>query len=428
MKKRSKILLIIILIIILSVLFFLYKYNLYKKELKEAERLKLIEEKRQSEIVKMKDSYGKYVITIEDANLYKKENKKYKKIGKISKDIVLSLADIDIDNSENLYFKLENLDYYIKYNSVNKQDDYKESFNSVRYRNYIPFNESIELNNFTLYIDENKKYEINDDISLAIIIKDTDRYYVEYDNRLMYVLKSDNDKIISNNNSDAEISEHFAIVNYHYIVSKDDKTCNTSLCTSFEDFDSHLKYLKDNNYFTITMEEVEKFIDGKINLPKKSVGITIDDGWYATNAIQFLEKYDMKATLFLIGEIYDTHFSKESYLSEHLDIHSHGYDLHEPGYCKVKGTRGGAILCMDHDSLVNDLKKSSEWLNNTTIFCYPFYEYNEHAIEALKDAGYTLALAGGGKDVYRNSDKYKVPRYGLTSHTTVSNLAQIISY
>ncbi len=412
-KNKVKIFLFLIIFIISSVTFYYFYYNKQNKNNYE------------KEFLYMKQNYDKHVITKKEIPLYKKSKNGYKKIGSVSSSIVLTLADI-LDEKD-LYYKLLNMDYYVYFKDVEKVKDYKENFNDKRFKNYIPYNENIFFESGVIYLDDNKKYTINEEVSLPILVKEDDRYYVSYDDKFMYVLKKDV-KILEHSNSKDLISDHFAILNYHYIAKFDDINCQNSLCTSFETFDSHLNYLKENNFFTLSMKEVEWFIDDKINLPKNSVAITIDDGWYANFAIFFLEKYNMKATLFLIGEVYDTKFDKNLYISDYLDIHSHGYDLHETGYCNIPNTRGGAILCMEHDSLINDLKKSREWLDNTTVFCYPFYEYNDYAISALKEAGFTMAMAGGSSYVYKKIDKYKVPRFGTTRYTEVSDIARILSY
>lgn len=419
-KKKAKIIIasIIILIIAVCLLFSAYIKN-EKEKIKEREIL----------TKEIKQSYSKNVLTKKDAFLYKLKDKKYIKAGKISKDINLELNDID-KNYDKQYFKLKNINYYIKYTDIIKNNSYKLNFNETRYKNYIPFNENLVLDKKSdLYINDSKKYTVEEKLSLPILVKENDKIYVEYDKKFVYYLtENKNYKIVENINSDKKKSEHFAIVNYHYIVDmNNDKTCTTSLCTSYELFDSHLNYLAINNFYTLSMQEIEWFIDNKINLPEKSVAITIDDGWYATNVIHFLSKYNMKATLFLIGKIYNTTFDKNWYNSEYLDVHSHGFSLHVPGICDIPNTRGGAILCENHDELQNDLKKSREWLNNTTYFCYPFYEYNDYAINNLKEAGFTMAVAGGSKDVYPNIDKFKVPRYGTSSNTTVEIFSNIVN-
>ena len=82
---------------------------------------------------------------------------------------------------------------------------------------------------------------------------------------------------------------------------------------------------------------------------------------------------------------------------------------------------------MSEEYIQNDLKKSRERLNNTTYFCYPFYDYNNHAINALKEAGFTMALTGGNKSATKGIDKFKVPRYVVYNTTTTNSLAKMIN-
>ena len=39
-----------------------------------------------------------------------------------------------------------------------------------------------------------------------------------------------------------------------------------------------MKYLHENDYLTLTLEEVEMFLDKKIRIPMKTVAVTLDDG------------------------------------------------------------------------------------------------------------------------------------------------------
>ena len=182
-----------------------------------------------------------------------------------------------------------------------------------------------------------------------------------------------------------------------------------------------MKYLKDNDYYTATMEDLDLWIDKKINLPEKTVVITIDDGWFLTSNIAILEKYNLHATLFLIGHL----ASPDDYKSNSLEIHSHTWDMHNLGECPIN--RGGAILCKDRDYILEDLKKSRESLNNSEYFAYPFYEYNDHAIGMLKEAGFRMAFAGGSRKVTQGIDKFKIPRYGMVNTDTMETFINDIS-
>ncbi len=386
-------------------------YYFYDKNKKE-------ENKRLEKISLIKSHYNKYVKIDHEVNLYDdKENV----IGSV-KNIELELKDIEIDENTK-YFYSDTIDAYVKYEDVVKIDSLTKEDNY--WKNYIPFNkEVILIKGKKLYIDDNSFYQFNlKEIKFNPIIIDGEKYYFEYLGHLVYVNKSDIEKEIETSYS-AEIASSIAVLNYHYIVNKDAgelKECVQSICITDTQYEEELKYLKDNGYYTATMKDTELFLTGKINLPKKTVVITIDDGWYVARNIALLEKYEMHGTLFLIGNL----AQPDAYKSDYLEIHSHGWNIHNIGECP--GNLGGAILCKDKQYLLDDLKKSRDSLNNTTYFCYPFYEYNERAIEILKEAGFTMAFKGGRVKAKPGVNLFKVPRYSITNSDTLKDFISYIS-
>lgn len=386
-------------------------YYFYDKNKKE-------ENKRLEKISLIKSHYNKYVKIDHEVNLYDdKENV----IGSV-KNIELELKNIEIDENTK-YFYSDTIDAYVKYEDVVKIDSLTKEDNY--WKNYIPFNkEVILIKGKKLYIDDNSFYQFNlKEIKFNPIIIDGEKYYFEYLGHLVYVNKSDIEKEIETSYS-AEIASSIAVLNYHYIVNKDAgelKECVQSICITDTQYEEELKYLKDNGYYTATMKDTELFLTGKVNLPKKTVVITIDDGWYVARNIALLEKYEMHGTLFLIGNL----AQPDAYKSDYLEIHSHGWNIHNIGECP--GNLGGAILCKDKQYLLDDLKKSRDSLNNTTYFCYPFYEYNERAIEILKEAGFTMAFKGGRVKAKPGVNLFKVPRYSITNSDTLKDFISYIS-
>ena len=296
-----------------------------------------------------------------------------------------------------------------------------------RYKKYIPFNENIVTDNITEFYDDNNLiYKFNKSFNLPIIIKDDDGYFVEYNNRLFKIKKDNVKEVVENNNTDLEIAKNIRVIAYHAFYDPSDeseKWCRTAICHPVNQIEEESKYLKENDYFTLTTKELNMFIDGKINLPKKSIMITIDDGLLAERGLDILVKYELNATLFLITKTYKPELFTDS---KYIEYHSHGNDLHNVGACP--GGQGGGIKCLDKEKLVNDLKTSSEILHGSTVFCYPFYEYNNYSIEVLKEAGYTMAFAGciGSCKVNTKTNKYIIPRYTITSDVTLDKFISII--
>ena len=407
-------------IIIWIIIIALLVTNIPKKESKK----KLEKEKISVEtIVK---NYNDLVKTKENAILYKKEEDKYKEYIKIYGTVELKL---DETTKQEEYFKVLDSDLYIHYDMIEKIDNLTPKTGEYKtYKNYLPYNENITLKeNAKLYIDDNNYYQLTTTESFPIIIKEEQKYGIEYNNNLVYVKEEDIEKIEEANNTDKEETTRIAVLNYHYTVSSTNENgeldeCRQEICITDTMFDKHINYLKENNYYGATIRDLELYIDDKIKLPENTVLITIDDGWYVARSITILNKYEFQGTLFLIGSL----ASPDAYRSEYLEIHSHTWDMHKLGQCPVSVGRGG-ILCLDEETILEDLRKSRESLNNTTYFCYPFYDYNKRAINLLKQAGFTMAFIGGDKKVRKGQDKFTIPRYVIVNYTSMNNFINMVS-
>lgn len=232
-------------------------------------------------------------------------------------------------------------------------------------------------------------------------------------------------KVIEKPKTDQKV----AVLNYHFFY--DDtigEVCDDGNCIKTRDFKTQLNYLKDNNYKTLTMKEFRDWMYGEIEIPEKSVLITIDDGALGTGThngnklIPILEEYKMHATLFLITGWW----SIDNYRSEYLDIESHSNDMHTERFCDGV-TRGAKILCLSREEVLNDLKASISITNSKLAFCFPFYAYDNNSINLLKEAGFDLAFIGGGYKATRQTDKYHIPRYQIKQSTTLDTFINYIN-
>ena len=419
LKKRAniKIIFIIIMSSILLSLTIILLYLNFESNKEQKELNKILQEKELINIIT--NHYNEIVKTNKEAFIY---NDKEENIGKLNNNIEISLEEPTIDKNTK-YFKIKDFDNsYIKYEDVDVIEKLTEVNN--RYKNYIVFNENIITNDITTFYDENDNlvYEFNTSFDLPIIIKETDKYGVEFNNRLLYVKKDNVKETKYNYNTDLSNASGVAVLNYHAFYdennSSERRDCVTSICHSKKQFKTHLDYLKEKSIFTLQMKEIEMYIDGKLQLPK-SVLITIDDGPKTQHAIDLLTEYKMYATIFMITSWFD---EETYYKTDYIEFHSHTHDLHDGGDCP--GGQGGAIKCLNREILLEDLRKSREELNGTTAFCYPFYEYNEYSISVLKEAGFTMAFAGNYGDglVKVGMDKFRLPRYVITTSTTIWGL------
>lgn len=379
------------------------------------------EEKKEEVIIDYKVNYNQFVKVNKDSSIYDESKKK---VGNISNGTIIELdSEYEIVDE---YYKIKDTNYYINYLDVNPtQSEIFDNNPYKTYKNYIVYNENIITNNsYKIYLSDNTYLELNKEDNYPIIIKDDDRYGIEFNNHLAYINKSDVKEVVGNNNTDLNHTNAVAVLNYHFTIDKNSdegRECLQSICMDQTQVEEEIKYLSDNNFYATTMEDFYLFVTGKIQLPEKSVLITIDDGWYVSRMRTILEKYQMMGTLFLIGWL----ASPDDYKSDYIEIHSHTWDMHTPGVCN--GSHGGGILCLDENKVLEDLKKSRESLNNTEFFCYPFYEYNTRAIDLLKQAGFKMAFAGGGRKAKVGDDLYIIPRFPLSNSTSINTFINYVN-
>ncbi len=295
------------------------------------------------------------------------------------------------------------------------------------------YNLHIEKNNDELnLVNNNSKSEKgNTDIpKYDIISKTTDEMFMQILNgeSIAYIEEKPlaYTHTLPNENSNAT---EIAVLNYHFFFDPEiGETCPDGNCKTVQDFEQELNYLKKNNYKTLTMDEFTKWMYGEIELPARSVLITIDDGAMGTGThngnklIPLLEKYQAHATLFLITGWWGI----DNYSSPYLDIESHTHNMHEGNYCETE-QRGSKLLCSSRDEILNDLTTSAEITGSKNAFCFPMYVYNEKTLSVLSEIGFKLAFVGGDYKASRSNNKYQIPRYHIYRETTLDQFIDMIS-
>ena len=218
---------------------------------------------------------------------------------------------------------------------------------------------------------------------------------------------------------------------YHNLATAEEKTYFESekdWTIDVKNFEEQLKYFKKHNYKTLTMEEFYEWKQGMLNLPQKSVLITFDDGFLSNYhyAFPLLKKYNMNATVFLIGEYvqnatqtdWDGNIktymplelvekSKEEY--PNIDFCSHTYGLHYHN----------SINEVSKEQMEKDFSVFNNNIANTKFLAYPFGQYNEDLINSWKSSDGLLAFAYGPtrkdyRKASRKDNNYKIPRLNVS--------------
>ena len=235
-------------------------------------------------------------------------------------------------------------------------------------------------------------------------------------------------------------AEHIPVLLYHHIATEDEIETfgwqNNGSIVSLTNFREQMGYLKQHNYHTATLNELELFIDGKLDLPKNTVVITFDDGYLSnvSYAYPVMREYGFKGSIFMVGETSERDESNlspeelphipanEIYKYEDVfEFGCHTYGLHN------KNAEGIPLLeSLSKEEIIEDLTKNNE-LFNTSYMAYPYGSYNLNTIVYLQELGYTMAFTVDHGYVSKDSSKYELPRIVVSPKTTLETFKTYVN-
>lgn len=215
--------------------------------------------------------------------------------------------------------------------------------------------------------------------------------------------------------------ETIPVLLYHTVNDGANNTLNTQPAQ----FEQQIKSLIFNGYTGITPFELYDFYYGEGTLPEKPIFINFDDGAkdVYTDAYPILQKYGMKATLFIIAskvehegvnsfpkEIRKISWENAQEMSGIFTIQSHTWNLHR----KIKNEKGVEIGQIAAPQLKdnNEYETLEEYVNKITIdlkkaqdvilekmgypsimLSFPYGEYSKEAISVISQLGAYFAVS-----------------------------------
>ena len=232
------------------------------------------------------------------------------------------------------------------------------------------------------------------------------------------------------------------IIMYHSIT--ENATFYDDYKVTPETVENDLKYLSNNDYSSVFVEDLINYVYYGKPLPEKPVMITLDDGFYnnISNLLPLLEKYDMKATISIVGQYTeilaenDSHVSSYSYLtwediknarsSGRIEFGNHTYNMHSnnvrKGCSKLSyetNEEYAEILTQDVGLCQNLMQ-----INTGTapvVFAYPYGYISEESIPVLKDMGFLATLTCFEKPNYITRDPDCL--FGLNRYNRPQNVS-----
>lgn len=217
------------------------------------------------------------------------------------------------------------------------------------------------------------------------------------------------------------------ILMYHYLSDPPPgaDAIRRDLSVSPHLFESHLAYLRQAGYQTISFNDLIYALSQEAHLPPQSIIITFDDGYRDnyTNAFPLLRKYGYTATFFIFNYPIDSY--NVDYLTWEMVIEMHraGMEFGSHSY------RHSDLSGKDVDFLVYEILGSKEAIEEriqepVRFFSYPAGRYDELTIRVLESANFWAAATTqwGAQHSYRN--RFELSRVRVRGNDTVDDLVE----
>lgn len=196
------------------------------------------------------------------------------------------------------------------------------------------------------------------------------------------------------------------VLMYHMVREHFDGAKFNKLRVKPSEFEKQVAWMKKEGFHFVTMQEL---VENWGQHPKKTVAITFDDGYFDNleNAYPILEKYQAKATIYVVVDRHDRDWS--TYKKAH---HNSGELAREPKLNdeQVKFLSNSGLIeigshTMTHANLaklddtecldeLTQSKQSLESLIHRSVnsFAYPFGIYSARDVRLAQQVGYTNAV------------------------------------
>jgi len=233
------------------------------------------------------------------------------------------------------------------------------------------------------------------------------------------------------------VSWHLPILFYHKINIPDPRAKSQGLYVPPANFARQMRYLAENGYLCLTLEQaIKSMLEGK-PLPKKAVVITFDDGYLDnyTQAFPVLQKWGFTATIFIASRMIGgkSSWPGREQVAEPLMSWEHIRRMQQYGISFGSHTCRHKVLTeLPPAELMEELRRSKEELEDglrapVTTFCYPFGEYNPFVEEKVQEAGYLCACSAERGNVHRLAERFRLKRVFVWPDTSVERFRYYLS-
>ncbi len=238
---------------------------------------------------------------------------------------------------------------------------------------------------------------------------------------LEWGLAPDGSRYLAKRQTVGEIPEGWNVPVLMYHAVGDEIWGYSDLFVSAASMEEQLQYLQENGYEAIWFSDLAHIEDYE-----KPVILTFDDGYDDNYTVLYplLEKYQTKATIFVIGNAMG---------STHKMTQEQVYEMAASGLVSIQSHTytHGNLSAMDEAALRQEMELSNAALAAATgqipyVLCYPEGKYSYLTMDIAKEY-YSFALRMDGWTYQTGMDPYQVPRSFVSRRITLPDFLWFIN-
>jgi peptidoglycan/xylan/chitin deacetylase (PgdA/CDA1 family) len=220
------------------------------------------------------------------------------------------------------------------------------------------------------------------------------------------------------------------ILMYHYLSTPPSGAdlIRRDLSVSPTQFDSHLAYLREAGYETISFVQLAYAAIRQAELPAKPVLITFDDGYRDgyENAFPLLKKYGYKATFFIFTQPIET--ANVDFLSWDMVIEMHKAGMEFGSHSHTHPDLSSGSLDFVFGEVLTSKQLIEQHIGEPVrFFCYPAGRYDNLTMEVVKSAGFWGAVTTRWGVEHSLENRFELPRVRVHGSDTAQDLAYKLS-
>lgn len=296
----------------------------------------------------------------------------------------------------------------------------QERFGAVKTTSNITVHERDDFNSPALMqLEEGYRY--------SVVREEENWYIITLGERPGYIHKAS-----------VTLDEGVPVLLYHHMVPLEQMK-STASTVSVEAFKDQIRYLAEQQFTTLSPQQLYDYLEGRLVLPVKAVLITFDDGLLSTKeyAYPILKQYGFTATQHIITsrllitaeeQPFDAdgpiQYLTAADLVEMKDVFQ--FEAHTDALHELTDTHIGIGMKLSTEAIFADLQTNLTHLPGAVTLAYPYGQYNEAYTTAAKEAGLLLGFTIIEGYANKTDSNYEVRRFGMTDNRSFEQFAAYV--